>query len=269
MNLQDIENSWRESQTGILRRTRESIDRLETHVTPVFHLDDDDDSRLQPAGSGVFARLGDRAYLISAAHVLDHCEYGVFVPTRSGPIEPLDNRTTVTGRPQGTSREDDRFDIGFVRLTASEADDIGWERMVDLDVVGGEPMPIDTTLFVVLGYPLRDHHNAVGVMGGALTSFTTGLADAVAHQRAGLDERSHVLLRFDRRAIATKKSHGAPPDMTGLSGGGVWPVRVDVEDAVARVPFFAGILIEKAARSLVVTRAPLIQYFVRRFDATA
>jgi hypothetical protein len=57
--------------------------------------------------------------------------------------------------------------------------------------------------------------------------------------------------------------------MTGLSGGGVWPIKVDVEDAVAQVPFFAGILIEKAARSLVVTRATLIRYFIRRFDATA
>jgi hypothetical protein len=266
MSLQDIENSWLESQTGTLKRTRESIDRLETHVTPVFHVDDD--ARLQPAGSGVFARLGDRAYLISAAHVLDHCDEGVFVPTRTGPIEPLDNPTIVTGRPPGTSREDDRFDVGFVRLTPSEADDIGWERMVDLEA-GGEPMLIETTFFAVLGYPLRDHLATGGVMRGALTSFTTGLADDVAHQWAGLDERSHLLLRFARRDIATKKSHGAPPDMTGLSGGGVWPIKVDVEDAVAQVPFFAGILIEKAARSLVVTRATLIRYFIRRFDATA
>jgi hypothetical protein len=204
--------------------------------------------------------------------VLDHCDTGVFVPRTTGQIKPLSNPTIVTGRPSGASREDDRIDIGFVRLTAAEADEFGDERMVDLSAVSGPPMPTDTTFFVVLGFPLRDHRTdrSAAIMRGALTSFTTGVADAIAHQRAKVDERSHLLLRFDRRVIATRNSMGAPPNMTGISGGGVWPVRIDVEDPTAQVPLFAGIVIERPAHyraSLVVTRGTVIKYFVHRFDA--
>lgn len=271
MTIRDIESSWIESETGILKKLRAAADRLERHVVPVFHAPDD--SELQPAGSGVLARLGDRAYLISAAHVLDHCHTGVFVPHRNGSIEPLVNPTVVTGRPSGTTREDDRIDIGFVRLTADETEAVGLERTLDLDVVSGPPMPSVTTLFLVLGFPLRDHSMdpSAGTMTGELTSFMTGMADQMAYRRADIDERSQLLLRLDRRVIGTKNAVGAPPEMKGISGGGVWPVRIDVDRPEDQTPLFAGIVIERPKRfqvSLAVTRGTLIKYFVTRFDDT-
>lgn len=269
MTIRDIESSWLESETGILKKLRAAADRVERHVVPVFHAPDD--SELEPAGSGVLARLGDCAYLISAAHVLDHCDTGVFVPRKSGKIEPLVNPTIVTGRPPGTTRDYDRIDIGFVRLTADETDAVGFERTVDLDVVSGPPMPSATTLFLVLGFPLRDHSTdpSAGTMTGELTSLMTGMADESAYRRAGIDERSQLLLRFDRRVIATKKAVGAPPEMKGISGGGVWPVRIDAIRSEDQTPLFAGIVIERPRRfraSLAVTRGTLVKHFVRRFD---
>lgn len=267
--IRDIESSWLESETGVLKKLREAADRLERHVVPVFHASDE--SELQPAGTGVLARLRDRAYLISAAHVLDHCGTGVFVPNKFGHIEPLLSPTIVTGRPPGTTRNDDRVDIGFVRLTVAEAEAIGVERTVDLDVVSGPPMPADTTLFLALGFPLRDHRTdpSAGTMNGKLTSFMTGMADENAYKRAGVDERSHLLLRLDRRVITTGNAFGAPPDMRGISGGGVWPVRIDVADPTDQTPFFAGLVVERPKRfraSLAVTRGTVIRYFVHRFD---
>ena len=65
---------------------------------------------------------------------------------------------------------------------------------------------------------------------------------------------------------------GAPPNMKGISGGGVWPVRTDAEDPAAQVPLFAGLVIERPAHyraSLVVTRGTVIKYFVHLFDDAA
>jgi hypothetical protein len=109
-------------------------------------------------------------------------------------------------------------------------------------------------------------------MTGELTSLMTGVADETAYRRAGIDERSHLLLRLDRRVIATKSAVGAPPDMTGISGGGVWPVRIDAGRPEDQTPFFAGIVIERPRHfraSLAVTRGTLIKYFVNRFDDRA
>jgi hypothetical protein len=270
MTLNDIEASWLESQAGVLRTLRAAADRLEHHVVPVFHAPNE--SELLSAGSGVLARIKDRAFLISAAHVLDHCTTGVFVPTASGEtIEPLANPRIVTGRPPGTTREDDRIDIGFVRLTEQEATTFGMERMLDLDAVSGPPMPIATTMFLVLGFPHRDHSSdpSSGTLTAELTSFMTGVADDLAYRRARVDARTHLLLRFERRTIVTKKSVGAPPDMTGISGGGVWPVRIDLSDPTEQTPLFAGLVVERPRHfrsSLAVTRGTVIRYFVERFD---
>lgn len=61
----------------------------------------------------------------------------------------------------------------------------------------------------------------------------------------------------------------APPEMKGISGGGVWPVQIDATRPEDQTPLFAGIVIERPRRfraSLAVTRGTLIKYFVKRFD---
>ncbi len=269
MKLSDIESSILEEKTDILKIVRSEVDRLERHITPVFSYSEK--GEIFPAGSGVFARLGDRFYLISVAHVFDHCTYGVHCPRSKGIIEPLKNNIIVSGKPVGGTRKDDRVDIGFVRLTKEETVDFGMERMLNLNEIGGLSLRIDTTLFVAIGYPLRDctidkPENSIQ---SAITSFTTGIADERAHHLAKMDKNSHFLLRLDHRCIVTNKSYGSQPRMNGMSGGGVWPVRIDVESVEKRVPFFGGLIIEKPKgfeSAISVARGLLVKYFIERFD---
>ncbi len=271
MSIREVESSWLEHETGILRTLRAAADRLERHVVPIFH--GSDEGTLQPAGSGVLVRLGSRAYLVSAAHVLDHCEFGVFVPKTTHLVEPLENTPILTGLRAGASRDDDRVDVGFVRLTTAEKEDFN-ERLLDLDVVSGPPMPIATTFFVALGFALKSHtaNRSTKTIQSQITCFMTGLAEESVYERAHVDPRSHILLRFDQRSVATKSGRGSLPDMKGISGGGVWPVRVDLSDSVAQIPLFGGIVIERPSlhrSSLAVTRGTLIRHFIERFDVAA
>src|SRR5262245_16575376 len=109
MTIRDIERSWLESETGILRTLRAAVDRLEQHVVPLVPMPTEVD--MESAGSGVLATINGRYYLVSAAHVLDHCEAGVFVPMANGRIEPLANDIILSGKPPDGNRENDRIDI--------------------------------------------------------------------------------------------------------------------------------------------------------------
>lgn len=268
MTIREIENSWLESETGILRTLRQAADRLERHVVPILHMPNSAD--MASAGSGVLVTLYGRSYLASAAHVFDHCNSGVFIPMPTGLVEPLTNPINVTRLPRSGSREDDRFDIGFVRLTDDEVSTLGVDRMASLDNLGGT-LPIATTMFLVLGYPHRDFSidPETGAVSAELTSLMTGAAPDHDYRRAGVDRHFQFLLRFDRRSIATKRSVGAPPEMTGISGGGVWPVSLNASDQSDQVPFFAGLVIERPPRFhsvLAVADGVAVRAFIERFD---
>jgi hypothetical protein len=268
MTIRDVESSWLEGQTGVLAKLRAASRRVERHVYPVYC--EAESGSLEAVGSAVLGRLGERVYLVSAAHVFDNCETGVFVPQSSGRIEALEGPMVLTARPPGEGRASDRSDIGFVRLTAAEIDAFGFDNAVDLELVGGPPMLIVSTMFVALGYPLRDQRAAAedDIMSGELMTLMTRIADEEAHTLARIDQRMQFLIRLQHRVVATRRSVGAPPSMRGMSGGGVWPVRLD-GDEESLVPFFGGIIIEQPERyraSLAITRGTTIRYFARRFD---
>ena len=220
----------------------------------------------------MLAQLEDKAFLLSAAHVFDQCMDGVFVPMASEVIAPLENAPRVTGIPEGGTRDDDWIDVGFIRLTESEVLRIGAPNMMDLSEVNRAPVDVDHILFfLALGFPLKHHeiNDSENTVQSKITSYTTHLADKRACEMANNEPRSNFLLRLDHRSISTNKSHGSPPSMNGMSGGGVWPVFFDPETGDIDVPFFGGLIIERPkgfASSISVTHGRLVNYFVNKFD---
>lgn len=250
-------------------RLRRAADLLQNHVIPVFTLDERE--LLDLEGSGLLARLGNRHYLITAAHVLDACSQDVYIPLGTDNIEPLTGPAIVTGRKPGFTRLDDKIDIGFVRLSHEEAASFEEDRFLNLEHVWGPSLPISTTLFAVLGYPVRNRISQpqTQTIATPLTSFYTGLANEKAYRLTKTDDSSQVLLRYNRRTIATRTGVGSPSDMHGISGGGVWPIDLRVEPNPQFPSLLAGIVIERPREhfaSLLVTRGNVIRSFVSRFD---
>lgn len=252
-----------------LRKLRRITDFLERHAVEIFRLDEYNCPDLE--GSGILAKLDDRYYLVSAAHIFDACDKGVFLIYEGIKCEPLDGSAVVTGRKPGQTRLDDKADIGFIRLTEKETNSIGKDNFLDLDHISGPPMEINTTVFLVLGFPVRDQirNNREHKIETPLTMFMTGNAKESAYVRSKTNSNTHILLRYNRRTIATKKSIGSPPDFRGFSGGGVWPISIFEEPTKDKPPIFAGIIIEQPmnyASSLLVTRSNLIRAFIKKFD---
>lgn len=265
----DLQEAFVDAQEHVLRLFRAAADGLCRHIEPILRMKPS--GMLDFEGSGILCILDDRFYVVTAAHVLDQCEYGV-VLTQLANHGPLSGTSVVTGRKPGTTRDDDRFDIGFVRLTREEVALLGEDRFFDLDhVIDGPPAePID--MLIAIGYPARDQKvdGHEGTIGTAITTFMTGLAQEGAYRAAKIDPRGHVLVRYDRKRIVYNgKTIGAPPDFRGMSGGGVWPVSLTSPYSPATPPQLAAMIVERAkghAPSLLCTRATALRYFIRRFD---
>ncbi len=274
-NDTDFESLLAEERAGFLQHIRHATDIVEQHVTPVLTLVNS--RKLLFEGSGFFARLKNRFYLVTAAHVLDACEYGVYLPALMETTGlPLSQDAVLTGRKPGQSRDDDRFDVGFIRLNDDEVERIGIQRFLDLNSIQ-DPLSIDPTeesvLMIALGYPSRDQvvDRESKSITPKLTMFTTGIAEEKGYRLAKVDTRSHILLRFRPEDILwNHKTVGAPPRFNGMSGGGVWMMSIHHDDySLDAPPPFAAMVIERPASykpSILATRSPLIRYFIQRFD---
>jgi len=69
--------------------------------------------------------------------------------------------------------------------------------------------------------------------------------------------------------IYSRKRKGTTTSFKGMSGGGVWPVRLLDKPETLTAPPLAGIIIEQPAGfgpSILATRAGVVRAFIRKFD---
>jgi hypothetical protein len=153
-------------------RAQRTTNIVERHVTPVFTYRHD--GRFDFEGSGLLARLDARYYLVTAAHVLDACEQGCLVRAAEAAGQELAGTRIVTGRPAGTTRDNDVFDIGFVRLSDLEVAGIGADNFLDLSHIVDGPPAEPAEVMVALGFAAQDQSVEGGTVRTKLTMFMTG-----------------------------------------------------------------------------------------------
>jgi len=252
----------------VLQRVRLTADLVERHITPVFTIDESGSANF--VGTGFFTRLDRRYYLVTAAHVLDRCDFGVLLPHLVHRGDVLEHPSIVTGLKPGQTRTKDQNDLGFVRLTASELDGIGEHNFLNLRHTDDGPLADPVIVMIVLGFPARDQKVDSTTIETASTMLMTGPADERGYQLTRCDPRSHILLRYRRENILYNgTTRGSPPRVDGMSGSPVWPVSVSVDASPDSPPAIAGMITERPARygpSLLATRATLIRHFIERFD---
>ena len=133
-----MDKRFGDAQEEVDRRAQQTTNAVERHVTPVFTYQPD--GRFDFEGTGLLARLDARYYLVTAAHVLDACEQGCVVRAAEAAGQELAGTRIVTGRPAGTTRDDDVLDAGIVRLSDLEVAGIGADNFLDLAyTVDGPP----------------------------------------------------------------------------------------------------------------------------------
>jgi hypothetical protein len=265
-----VDKRFSDAQGEVYRRAQQTTSTVERHVTPVFTCRSD--GRMDFEGSGLFARLDARYYLITAAHVLDACELGCVVRAAEATGQALLGSHTVTGRPDGKTRDEDVFDIGFIRLSDAEVDGIGSGNFLDLtQTVDGPPAePVEA--MIAVGFAAREQTVDQETVRTKLTMFMTGPESAHAYRVAKTDPRSHLLVRYRRKEMVYNGQYlGSAPSMKGMSGGGLWQVSLRGEMRIGEPPALAAMIIEQPQTyrtAILATRAPLIRSFVRKSETS-
>lgn len=265
-----LDKRFGDAQQEVYRRAQQTTNVVERHVTPVFTYRPD--GRFDFEGTGLLARLDARNYLVTAAHVLDACEQGCVVRAAGATGQELAGTRIVTGRPAGTTRDDDVFDIGFVRLSDPEVAGIGADNFLDLAYTVDGPPAEPVEVMIALGFAVRDQSVEGGTVRTKLTMFMTGPESAHVYRLAKTDPRSHLLVRYQRKEMVFNgQHHGSAPSLKGMSGGGLWQVSLSGE-MQPQPPALAAMIIEQPQSyrtAILATRAPLIRSFIRRFDTHA
>lgn len=223
-------------------------------------------------GSGTLCRLDDKYYLITAAHVLDACTQGVYLLEVEGGSRSLVSSHIVTAPPPGGMREHDSLDVGFVRLTNDEVLAVGADRFLDLSQTGAGEDFETATVTIAVGYPKggQSINARERTVDTAVTMYMTGLEMPLAYKMARANPQTHLLLRYRRdEMVYNRKRTGPAGSFKGMSGGGVWPVRILEDPETPTIPPLAGIIVEQPVGygpSILATRAAVVRAFIRKFD---
>lgn len=203
--------------------------------------------RLAVAGTGVLLRVGDRHFLLSAAHVLDlgfHLKMPMAIQPSLDSVPPIP--LNFVGRKSSDPssgmeendpdlRDSDPLDISLAELTPDTADKLAIRhRFLTLNDVDPLPPRIADGMYV-FGYPsalAKPGQGDVDLENWPLGYVTTVLQ----HEPDQRDKNKEILLYFplESRDLKGTKIEAPPPD--GLSGCGIWRLsRAPVRPAASRL----------------------------------
>jgi hypothetical protein len=240
-------------------------------IRPLFRADHEGNPFF--VGSGVLVSVGRHRLLVSAAHVFDALQSGIFLMEGPSGDSPLVNGPTCSAAPGGI-RRNDRYDVGFVQLTEKEA--AGLSNPVFISCHHWQLNNIRTkkSVFLFMGYPDRDviwNHSRMTVQTKPYPYWSLE-ASQVAYNRykkfdVGPD--THLLVRFNHKQVRDhKRATRTPPVLNGTSGGGVWRVSNPLEPFRAdSLPMLVGIFTaynQTVFPTLRATRIGALSELIRR-----
>jgi hypothetical protein len=241
-------------------------------VVPLFRLVTTAAPEADPdfEGSGVLLRIADRFFVLSAAHVFKALSSGVGMLTESGAI-------TLTGAPRtggltGTSHgsDKDKIDIGFVELSDSEVVAIGRDNF--LKSYNLAPRDADAALktwYMLLGYPSKLQSVDLGdtVYHMQQLHYSGPEAQERRYAQCKLDRQFSVLIRCHKNRASGAAGKGGMVPLVGVSGGGVFRLRMLENYRADNRPLLVALTIERPAcygKAVLATRIELVLDGLRR-----
>jgi hypothetical protein len=225
-----LDKRFGDAQHEIYRRAQQTTSTVERHVTPVFTYRSD--GRMDFEGSGLFARLDARHYLVTAAHVLGFIRLSSSEVARIGSDNFLDLTHTVDGPP--AEPVEAMIALGFP--ARDQAVDRGTVR---------------TKLTMFMTGPESSR------------AYRVAKTDSRSHLLVRYRRKEMVF---------NGQYQGSAPSLKGMSGGGIWQVSLSGELQPHESPALAAMIVEQPQTyrtAILATRAPLIRSFIRKFDTNA
>ncbi|MCG3147723.1 MAG: hypothetical protein PCFJNLEI_01164 [Verrucomicrobiae bacterium] len=244
-------------------------------VCPLYGVDDRGNPLL--IGSAVLLQIADAHFLLTAAHVLDTNARSTLYYGVGGPLQVLEGVAHKSGLSDGTSRDEDRNDVGFMELKPRIAAHLSHgHRFLNVCHLQPNEAVRPSSIYELRGYPeTRSKRNPTTkkVRPGPF-SYLASPAGTSRYAALHVGPRSHLLLRFERKNSFNETGQRfTAPLPHGMSGGGVWKRRLDSQgDDLLQTGWLVGIAMEYDAQEnvIVATRISLFLEAIRaRFPGLA
>lgn len=229
------------------------------------------DKVAHPHGSGVFIKVENQYFVLTAAHVVDYMHNDVFVG--------IDNKTLLklggewTGNIPANKRENDRIDTAILKL-----DDISIKKVkakyefLDISEVGinhnFEIMP----KYQSVGFPASQskYNKFKNETKSKPFLFTTMPADKEIYEELKCKEFTNFIVHYDKKKVRNYKTDKLQtgPDPFGISGSGLWYTPVQLKEKGEKVEKkLVGIMTEwpiKNRKYWIGTRIDLFTEVIRQ-----
>lgn len=248
---------------------------LQQFIVPLFRLDDEGEAT--QFGSGFLVKSDGGYYLVSAAHVLDEvseCRVGFPIGGRTFRVlHPSNYRSTPL--PESGRRQDDRVDIGVLRLSGTLLPPYREAGKDAMPLEWLSPSPLTTANhFLLIGFP--ESKSKVDRMKGIqISGYWPVAAGAVSREkfdRLKLNPDVHLALTWQKRHFLGRgKKRVSPISPVGMSGSPVFLPFGEADADLDAGVIVAGILIEKRNRDsiLVATKAIIAAEMILRLSGNS
>lgn len=206
----------------MLGRIKSILPRVAAATAPVISLD-----RLkkpQFLASAILLKINNWHFALTAAHVLDERSSSDLYIGSGDNVVLLEGSYGSTVPPGTGNRNQDRIDIGIVKLSEKKVQDMQEDEFLTFNDIYNLDTDTTTGHYIFAGYPCSKHKRAIKGKEAEATmySFIAKPAPLADYQDAGLNPSISLLLQFDKQNLWLPSGRVVGPDPTGISGGGVW-----------------------------------------------
>jgi len=218
-------------------------------------------------GTGVFLKIEDKVFILTAAHVIEQFNQCPPLISHNDKFVPVPGESYRSKKPPSGTHAHDPIDASVLRIDGPIAERLRHRCLTLDDMYISNEAKIEA--YTVVGFPIREveinereyiHHPE------SLTLFSCREGE---YKKLGTDRGVHILFDPGKKLIS-REGTADPPNMRGMSGGGVWivPRAMGLEESHR----LAGIFIEhrRAERLMVATNVAihlnLIAYYHPEFQ---
>lgn len=180
----------------------------------------------KPHASGVFAKIENNFFLLTAGHVIDNCEDDIYIGIKQGePLLKLGGEW-VKNVPE-SERENDKIDAAVLMLNDKTIEKVRENyHFIGLNNIEINHAERKLPMYVSLGFPSsKSKYNPYkNELKSVPFQYVTMCADDSIYKEQGCAKNENLIVHYDKNNVLNyssgKKTIG--PDPYGISGSGLW-----------------------------------------------
>ncbi|MBK7311463.1 MAG: hypothetical protein IPI93_11920 [Sphingobacteriaceae bacterium] len=233
------------------------------------------DSIPKARGSGVFVKVGDMHFLLSAAHVFESYDGQLYAPTTLGEK----NYTPIGGQLNtnkiNTSRQKDTTDLAILELHPDIISPLlSFYSFLDGKYLGLNHNLVNNLYYMYYGYPASKKQTKLKLLENKIIAkpnyFPTIPIDPSMYAQFGCDIHRNIVIEYNKRRTfdIEKNVQETAPDTYGMSGSGLWfiPPQANIPNK-SPVKYLVSILTEwptKNRKHILSTRIDIVTETLRQ-----